>query len=183
MLISTKSGFPPSLLLKTSKIYAGIGSRSTLDPILRVMVSLGGTLAEAGLTLRSGGSTGADAAFEAGCDFKNGKKEIYLPWRGFNEHPSLLYSPCRAAFLLARFLHPAWNACSPAAKRLHARNCHQILGKSVLSPVDFVLYWAPERDGMVQGGTAMAITLARRLGIPCFNLQGSVLEEWQRLAR
>jgi len=172
-----------STLLKTSKLYAGIGSRDTPDPILRGMFLLGGALAETGLTLRSGGSTGADAAFEAGCDLKNGKKEIYLPWRGFNQHPSLLYSPCRAAFLLARFFHPAWDVCSPTAKRLLARNCHQILGKSVLSPVDFVLYWAPERDGVVQGGTALAINLARRLGIPCFNLQGSVLEEWQNLTR
>jgi hypothetical protein len=179
--MTPKTSLSPSALLHTSKAYAGIGSRSTPAAILRVMASLGETLAEAGLTLRSGGSTGADAAFEAGCDLKEGPKEIYLPWRGFNEHPSFLYSPCRAAFLLARFLHPAWDACSPAARRLHARNCQQILGKSVLSPVDFVLYWAPERDGVVQGGTAMAITLARRLRIPCFNLQGSVLEEWQKL--
>ena len=37
-------------------------------------------------------------------------------------------------------------------------------------PVDFVLFWAPEEDGKIQGGTATAVNLARKMEIPVFNL-------------
>ena len=33
-----------------------------------------------------------------------------------------------------------------------------------------MLFWAPELDGVVSGGTATAVEIARHAGIPTFNL-------------
>ncbi len=155
---------------RTAAFYAGIGSRMTPPNVLRLMQNLGKTLAHLEFTLRSGGSPGADLAFESGCDEARGRKEIFLPWKGFGRNTSPLYLPSPEAFALAETIHPAWRRCSPAAKKLHARNCHQILGADLGHPVSFVFFWAPEEEGIVQGGTATAVNLARSRSIPVFNL-------------
>lgn len=166
-----------STLLKNSTCYAGIGSRAAPDPILAIIAGIAAKLAY-GFTLRSGGAPGADTAFESGCDRENGKKEIFLPCKGFNGNQSPFFAPPEQAEVLAAFCHPNWRACSKFARKLHARNCQQIYGVNLDSPVDFVLFWAPEENGKVKGGTATAVTLAREMKIPTFNLWDDSTREW-----
>jgi hypothetical protein len=147
------------------KFYAGIGSRKTPPEVLRAMTSIARTLDAAGYILRSGAAEGADSAFEAGADPK--RKEIWLPWHGFNMHTSPLL-PSPEAFVLAAEVHPAWTRLSRGARALHARNGCQILGADLRTPVDFVVCWTPEGDG--SGGTGQALRLAVRNGIPIFDL-------------
>ena len=78
--------------------YTGIGSRDTPKKYLRYMELAATYLAENGLILRSGGADGADTAFEKGCDFVNGKKEIFLPWQNFNNNKSNHFITSLAAF-------------------------------------------------------------------------------------
>jgi predicted Rossmann fold nucleotide-binding protein DprA/Smf involved in DNA uptake len=68
--------------------YSGIGSRRTPENIQELMVKLGHYLAGRGWVLRSGGAEGADTAFEKGCDQVHGRKEIFLPWKGYNNNKS-----------------------------------------------------------------------------------------------
>ena len=86
--------------------YAGIGSRSTPEPVLQIMHRVAHRLSEMGYTLLSGGAGGADSAFEAGCF---SKKEIYLPWPGFRHlrgrHCVTL--PSSEARRVAEVIHPA----------------------------------------------------------------------------
>jgi hypothetical protein len=159
---------PP--LIETSISYAGIGSRCTPSSILNLMERIALILAQCGLVLRSGGAVGADLAFEKGCDRAFGKKEIFLPWGGFNGSDSPLFPPSNKAEALAASHHPNWEACTHVARKFHARNCQQVLGKALNDPVDFVLFGAPETNGVVEGGTAMSVRLARQRGIPAFNL-------------
>lgn len=56
------------------KKYAGIGSRRTPMAAGDVIEELAGVLAERGYLLRSGGASGADAAFEMGCNRRRGAK-------------------------------------------------------------------------------------------------------------
>lgn len=161
---------PLESLVKNARFYAGIGSRSTPPLILSMMERLAEMLASYGITLRSGGSPGADSAFERGCDRGRGTKEIFLPWRGFNGNPSPLFSPPEEAETIAALLHPNWRVCSPGARKLHARDCQQVCGPGVDTPADFVLFWAPEHSGVIEGGTATAVRLAREMKIPTFNL-------------
>ena len=69
---------------------------------------------------------------------------------------------------IASEVHPAWDRCNEWAKGMHSRNCHQILGYDLQSPVDAVICWTP--DGRVVGGTATAIRIAMKYDIPVFNL-------------
>ena len=149
-------------------ILTGIGSRETPQNILNLMTQIGQKFARAGWTLRSGGANGADSAFEKGFKEAGGKIEIYLPWKKFNNNFSTNYDPPSIAFTLAEQLHPAWSVCSQGAKRLHARNCQQILGQNLDSPTNLVICWT--KAGGLTGGTATAIKLAKQYGIRVINL-------------
>ena len=59
--------------------YAGIGSRSTPEPVLEHMHQVAHAMAEAGWTLRSGAAQGADSAFETGARSARGPREIWIP--------------------------------------------------------------------------------------------------------
>jgi len=178
-----------SSALGTERYYTGVGSRETPARVLEQMSSLAAALAQAGFTLRSGGAEGADAAFEQGARTVAGAHmQIYLPWRGFNGNPSPLYTVERRALDVARRVHPAWHRLSPAARKLHARNCYQVLGLSFDVPSQFVVCWTSDgcesacTRSVKTGGTGTAIELAERHGVPVFNLnragRSAALREW-----
>lgn len=152
------------------RFYAGIGSRDTPGDVCCTMTLLAGQLEILGYTLRSGAAPGADTAFEKAAL----TKEIFLPWEAFNGHSSVLCHPSPEAYTVAEQLHPAWRLCGSKARLLHSRNAHQVLGKDLKTPVDFVLYWAVHRFGIKfpEGGTAMALRIASKNDIP-FYLIGS----------
>lgn len=147
-------------------IYSGIGSRQTPEHILGIMSKIGKSFAEKGLLLRSGGAIGADTAFERGCNAVKGKKEIYYPTN--NKGIIVSEEIMQQALELAGQIHPAWNRCSDYAKRLHARNGMQILGRELNEPTDFVVCWT--KDGGPTGGTGQAIRLAMSRDIKIYNL-------------
>lgn len=151
----------------SNKYYAGIGSRQTPYPILiymgKIARILGCTL---GYTLRSGGCHGADQAFENGCDSVNAKKEIFLPWKGYeNRKDFILSSPTENAIKLAEELHPSPEKLKPSFKKLHGRNSHIVLGEHLDSPVSFIICWTTSC-----GGTQQALRIASKYNIPVFNL-------------
>jgi len=145
--------------------YAGIGSRKTPIHILVKMTKIGEILAKKNCILRSGGASGADSAFEKGCDIQNGKKEIYLPWKNFNNNSSKLYYISDKAKQIAKEFHPTWNKLNNSAKLLHSRNVYQILGLSLNEPVSFVICYSPGT-----GGTEQALRIAKYYQIPIFNM-------------
>lgn len=163
--------------LGPERFYTGIGSRETPEPVLEQMRSLAVALAQAGFTLRSGGADGADAAFEQGARTVPGAHmQIYLPWHGFNGNPSPLYTVEPRAVDVARRLHPAWHRLSPAARKLHGRNCYQVLGLLLDTPSRLLVCWTADGCESAHtrtaktGGTGTAIALAERHGVPVFNL-------------
>lgn len=157
--------------------YAGIGSRKTPDTVLDTMRRIGHNLAKLGLILRSGHADGADLAFEHGCVAVRGIKQIFLPWENFNccnikrvgyafsRDEGYIWPPTREAMQMAAQYHPAWHNCSDGAKKMHARNCHQVLGYDLKSPSAFVICWC---NG--SGGTTQAIRIADAHNVPVFNL-------------
>lgn len=156
--------------------YAGIGSMETPPQFMERMKLLSARLAKLGFVLRSGAAPGADTAFEDGCKSVNGEMEIYLPWRGFNGNSSSLFNPSNEAAEIASMTHPGWAHCSQAAKKLHARNVHQVMGQDLNTPSAFVVCWT--RDGCEHGskrsqrtgGTGQAISIASGQGLSIYNL-------------
>ena len=150
--------------------YAGIGARATPANVLADMETMARWLARTGWHLSSGGADGADAAFAAGAPA--GQRTVWLPWRGYNGHRGpdcrvLSAAELSACIKIAAPLHPAWERCSPAVRKLHARNA-AVLGLTLNRPVDAcVCRTAGGRD---EGGTGMGIRIAEARGIPVFNL-------------
>lgn len=149
------------------KSYAGIGSRETPPDVLLLFASIGAFLAKHDYILRSGHAKGADQAFENGCDLMRGKKEIYLPWARFEDSPSQLIVTNPAAYEVAAQYHPKWDSLSQGARRLQARNSHQILGWNLDDPCKFVVCWT--EGGRGGGGTGQALRIAKDKNIPIFD--------------
>ncbi len=175
------------------RFYTGIGSRRTPPDILDEMSLWANILAKRGWILRSGGSPGADLAFEDGCDLANGLKEIYLPWKGFNGSKSERYTVGPKAMEMGEhFYGSRWKYLKQPVKQLQARNVYQIFGVELEDSEikvkdedflileqqsEFVICWTPDgctsRDkrGKETGGTGQAIAIASEFAIPIFNLQ------------
>jgi hypothetical protein len=147
--------------------YAGIGSRETPIQILKLFENIGKFLAKKGFTLRSGSAEGADSAFEYGCTQIDGLKEIYLPWKNFRGSNSELIVKDIKAFEIAEKFHPYWHNLKDAAKRLQARNSHQVLGQDLNTPSNFIICWT--KNGKGSGGTGQALRIAKHYNIPVFD--------------
>lgn len=169
------------------KVYTGIGSRETPRHITDTMMAVADRLAADGWTLRSGNAKGADQAFERGhlVALSGSPIEVYLPWpsfeadwlKGWTIEP--MGEPTTAAEVEARRFHPAWSKLSDGAKKLHARNVHQILGPDVSSPIlsKFVICWT--KGGKGEGGTGQALRIARHYNVPIFDL--AIEEDYHRV--
>ena len=132
---------------------------------------MAGWLAKTGWHLASGGAEGADTAFAGGA--AAGQRTLYLPWRGYNGHAGpdcrvLTPSELSACLEIASRLHPAWHRCSPAVRKLHARNAAVLRGRQLDRPVNAVVAWTPRAE--ITGGTGMALRIAAEHGIPVLNL-------------
>lgn len=151
-------------MTEKKRYYAGIGSRETPADVMKVMRFVSEKLDDRGFTLRSGGADGADTAFGEGAT----RKEIFLPWPGFNHVSGGIVMPFnRKAYAIAEAAHPNWAACSATARKLHTRNVHQVLGADLETPSEFVLCWT--KGGRGGGGTGQAIRIAKANGIPVYD--------------
>lgn len=148
--------------------YTGVGSRETPVEWCDTFTTIASELYRRyGAILRSGHADGADIAFELGCDNVLGKKEIYLPWRGFNGSDSSLVVAHPKAFETAKQYTPYWGNLKDSVHKLFARNTHQVLGIHLTSPSDFLVCWTP--NGKLVGGTRLAIEIADAYDVPIFN--------------
>lgn len=159
--------------------YAGIGSRETPKAICEQMTRIARYLYQKGYMLFTGGAEGADDAFIHGTI----KSTLFTPNRVFRGY--IGSTPTPDAFALAKLYHPAWHKCSDFAKKAHARNSHIILGHDLWNPVDFVVAYAPMKDGEPQGGTAQGIRVATAYKIPIFNfnIKNFPDEEYERFIK
>ena len=99
------------------------------------------------------------------------QRTLYLLWPGYNgcagpDCRVLSPSDLESCMAVAARLHPAWERCSPAVRKLHARNA-AILGAGLGLPVDAVVAWTP---GETSRRHRMAIRMAIEAGIPVLNL-------------
>lgn len=170
--------------------YTGIGSRDTPREICQRMTSLAKELNRLGFTLRSGGASGADTAFEEGA---GDEKKIFLPWKGFNGNSSKFYEVGIDALWLAAKVynkktvarpHPGdLNTMKQSVQKLMGRNCYQVLDLSLEKPSDFLLCWTNDGAETLMertrdtGGTGQAIALASISKVRVFNMQRDDWEE------
>ena len=159
-------------------IYAGVGARKTPAPVLDAMKDMATYLAGRGWHLRTGGAKGADDAFARAAPAE--RRTVYLPWRGYNgwsetEGRALTAQELRSLRAAAEPHHPAWQRCPARVRDLHARNVAILVGVNMREPVRAMVCWS--EGGRVEGGTGMAIRLARHYRIPVLNLAGMDVRE------
>lgn len=168
--------------------YTGIGSRKTTKSVQDLFSRIGTYLESKGYWLRSGGADGADSAFESGV---KEKKQIWLPWKNFNNNSSTLILPnnlnnhLKIITELNIISESHFSNLNGAAVKLHCRNINQVIG-FIENPIysNFVLCWTDE--GKQIGGTATAIKYAELLGIPVYNFGkcnhiSKMYEYWERI--
>ena len=164
------------------RFYTGIGSRQAPAWAQSLATEIAAKLSTTHV-LRHGDASGMDEAFSQG---SAGREEIWAPWKGFrkDERSSTtrqrIQSPAQQIesgnMLIREGICPHFFNMKPSIQALFARNVFQITGQrsemGECDPLsDFVVYWAPERsDGTIEGGTRIAVYLARRMGIPTINL-------------
>ena len=151
--------------------YAGVGARKTPGPVLERMRDLAKDLAGRGWHLRTGGARGADDAFARAVPA--GRRTVFIPWRGYSgwddsEAHALTTGELEALREAAAAHHPAWQRCAARVRDLHARNVAILMGADMREPVNAMVCWTD--SGRIQGGTGMAIRLARHYRIPVLNL-------------
>ncbi len=163
--------------------YTGIGSRNIPNDIISKFESYGALLASKGFVLRSGAARGADQAFEDGCDSVDGSKEIYLPWKKFNDSRSPLYDLSPEAEQKAADVYGSrWEYLNTTTKQFMTRNIYQITGSKLDTLSSFVVCWTPDGCATAKcrrketGGTGQAISYADELDIPIFNLMNELAE-------
>ena len=166
------------------KYYTGIGSRDIPLEYGKRMFETCERLSNLGYILRSGGADGSDTQAEMGQGVGNSGKEIYLPFKNFNDRftgipledldPGLV----KKAELYVSEVHPNWEAVCRRnlVKKLHTRNIFQLLGRDLTIPSDFVLCYTD--DGTPKGGTATVMNLAKKMGIPVYNLYYDNVEKF-----
>ncbi|AGH07401.1 DprA-like DNA recombination-mediator protein [Sulfitobacter phage phiCB2047-B] len=147
--------------------YAGIGARRTPIQYRTSMEKAASSLAKMGFILHSGAAQGADESFELGCNSVQGRKRIFLPFKGFRRHQSEYCNPSKEARIIASTFHPNWENVGNTGRNFHARNVYQVLGFDMRTPVCFVLCWTP--NGKHVGGTGQALRMADHYEIPILN--------------
>lgn len=165
------------------KIATIIGTRNPTKKELLKLKKIAEDLHEKGYILRSGGAKGCDAVIN---HLEN--VEIYIPWEGYND----FYHDGKRVFVFGKSnleeraleivgkIHPYYNNLSQGVKKLHARNVFQIFGfrkierSEATSVVHFV---ADEKNGVVKGGTATAVNIARKLKILTHNHRENIKKE------
>jgi len=149
-------------------LYTGIGAKDTPPAMLAIIEKLAAYMARQGYVLRSGAAEGASTGFEKGCVEANGKKAIYLPWRGFNGNNSTLYNLPERALSIVKDFNPAWSTLSESGKKLQARYALALLGPELTTPSMCVICYTA--GGKQKGGTGQALKIAKNHNIPIFDL-------------
>jgi hypothetical protein len=149
------------------KIISIIGHRKSPPEILETIEKIAEFFAKKGWILRSGGAEGVDFFAEKGFDKAGGKKEIYLPWKGFNDNKSQLQWS-QQNWNEASKHHDNWVNLKMAVKQLHSRNMAIILGLDNKTPSDLIVAYTV--DGEEVGGTSTGLKCGRAHDIDIFNL-------------
>ena len=151
------------------RYYGGVGSRETPESVLNKFITIASSLEVNNFYASTGCADGADKAFRIGCS----EPRIYT-CRG-SEHgidPQHYSNYFKTEYIVKELLGVTrYNNMSTFAKLAHRRNCYQILGDDLTTPVEFTLLYAkPNKSGDgVLGGTVTAYKLSKALGIPTFN--------------
>ena len=150
-----------------SKYYAGCGNGSSTQLVCEMLKRTAEVMAKNGYILRTGGTKAADESLEKGCDNAKGKKEVYLPFEGYNDNPSKLYNleNYKEAENIAKKYDYNWTLSSNKVKSVITQYSYILLGRDLNTPAECLIACSNGR-----GTCDRAINLAKNLGIPVYDV-------------
>lgn len=151
-----------------SRVYTVVCDLRASFKVIRILETLGETLAPLKFKLRSGATCAGEVAAERGARRAQGSVEIYLPWAGYNRHTSPLYQIPEDAFRISADLEPNWLHLGRNQRKFMARCTVELFGKKLSKPSLFVLCWTPSGSG--EGELRHLIQLATTRGIPILDI-------------
>lgn len=155
------------------KPYAIVGNREAPTHVLGSMTRLAKELDSHGFTCRIDGGEGPSAAVEP----LECRKELTIPWKGFNEKESNFSYNQPESFEIAKLFHPTYDNMKPAAQAFLARNARVIMGRDLKSPIMFLICWTEDGVESMKDKTSRTgfaghlIAMASALGVPVYNMQ------------
>lgn len=161
----------PETDLTLYKPYAFVVNDEIPKEVMERIAELFKRLEDMEYTMRVGGMKGPDEYAESCVK----KKEVHLPWRGFNDKESKFTWTSERAVAVAKMFHPAFDSMKKGVQTFLAKNARLILGDKVNSPALFLITWTEDgaessREKTSRTGFAgHPIAIASALGIPIFN--------------
>jgi hypothetical protein len=127
--------------------YSAFGSSSELNTdILSFCSDISSALSKLGWILRSGAEKGIDTAFEYGCDKVNGTKDIYLPYRNYNNNDSNNYYISLYSLNSVKQNFCKYSSLTYNEIRAKARNYQILLGQNLSKPSNIALVYNYDSD-------------------------------------
>lgn len=153
------------------KPYVGTGNKEAPSEILAKFKLISAELAAQDYTVRTSSMGGPDDIFEA----VNGKIELHLPWKGFNNKDSKFTFNSPLALFIAKLFQPNFDTLKPFIQAFLAKNARLVLGKDLKSRAMFVMTWSEDGAETViektskTGNTGHVIAIANAMKVPVFN--------------
>jgi hypothetical protein len=164
---------PEDLDFTLYKPYALLLDNKTPEDVIARVATVIKKLEKQGYTLR----TSINSPILKGLEAQVTRKEIYLPWKDFENHTSELCWSTPRSDAIAQQAQPAYNSLNKGVKKILSMNARVICGNKMVSPCLFLLTWSldgAENEGNVRSTTGFMghpITIASRLGVPVINLK------------
>ena len=143
-----------------------------------VAEQIGEQLAHAGWLYRGGYEEPGLIHMDIGVMMANGKREIFIPWQGFNtgmhKRNGVLVCHCLPnhiqAIEYAQQAYPTFKQEMDSIQMYWVRNMYLLLGEKLDTPADVVIYYQ-EGDTTSKTGSEYLVGAAQSIGIPCFNIE------------
>ena len=170
---------PKETDLSFYKPVAMTGNPDIPPEAIEKMVQIAKRLESMDFTVRVGGMQGVEDAIEKAIE----KKEVHLPFKGFDQKESKFTFVSDRATSVAKMFFPNWDAMKKGVQLFLAKNARVLMGQRVDSPALFFICWT--QDGVESfkdstnrtGFTGHSIAIASALGIPIFNLGNPTAEQ------
>ena len=154
--------------------YAVVSNKDIPPEAIQVYERIAKRLNDMGYTVRTGTLEG----LESKAEMLPVRKELLLPWKGFNEKESQFTSSTPLIKGIAKKYMKAgnWDELKPAMQGFLQKNARLVTGHYGNSPAKFVICWSQdqaESQNQVTfntGNIAHALTIAAAWHVPVFNL-------------
>lgn len=153
------------------KPYVGAANKDTPSDVQAKFKLIAAELASHDYTVRTGAMHEVDEIFEN----VDGKKELHLPWRDFNNKESKLTFNSPLALYVAKLFQPNFDTMKPFLQAFLAKNARLILGKDLKSRAMFVITWSEDGAETIiektskTGNVGHLIAIANAMKVPVFN--------------